>query len=330
MPWMRSRRTALAAAAVTPLLLTVWAAGPARAHGAPTDPVSRVYACSPEGGGASRSAACRAAVASNGAPFTAWDNLRIANVNGRDRQVVPDGRLCSGGLPAYRGLDLPRADWPSTRLTPGSTLTMRYVSTIPHTGTFRMYLTRPGYDPTKPLTWSDLPERPFAEVRDPALADGAYRITARLPSDRSGRHVLYTVWQNSSTPDTYYSCADVVFPANGDGGGGAGGGGEESGGGRTAPAAADRDDGRATDGPSPTDQAPTTTSPTASSPAGPASPVTPRARSARSADAPAGTPVASTGGAGAFAGLTATTPATSSPCFAASRSASVPPMARPA
>ncbi|MFC9684934.1 lytic polysaccharide monooxygenase, partial [Streptomyces sp. NPDC056948] len=212
MPRTTAHRTALTAALVTPLLLPLWAAGPAGAHGAPTDPVSRVVACSPEGGDRVGSAACRAAVAENGAPFTAWDNLRLANVNGRDRQVVPDGKLCSGGLPAYRGLDLARADWPSTRMTPGATLTMRYVSTIPHTGTFRMYLTKPGYDPAGPLSWSDLPEKPFAEVTDPALTDGAYRLEATLPSDRAGRHVLYTVWQNSSTPDTYYSCSDVVFP----------------------------------------------------------------------------------------------------------------------
>ncbi|MBC2902043.1 lytic polysaccharide monooxygenase auxiliary activity family 9 protein [Streptomyces cupreus] len=207
----RARRAIVAAAA--PVLLALWSATPAAAHGAPTDPVSRVMACSPEGGSATRSAACRAAVAANGTPFTAWDNLRIANVNGRDRRIVPDGELCSGGLPEYRGLDLARTDWPSTRLNPGATLTMRYVSTIPHTGTFRLYLTEPGYDPTRPLTWSDLPERPFAEVRDPALTDGAYRIRATLPADRTGRHVLYTVWQNSSTPDTYYSCSDVEFPA---------------------------------------------------------------------------------------------------------------------
>ncbi|MFD5472106.1 lytic polysaccharide monooxygenase [Streptomyces sp. NPDC127105] len=200
-----------AAAVAVSALLTLWAAGPARAHGAPTDPVSRVYACSPDGGWAG-TAACRAAVAANGgAPFTAWDNLRVANVGGRDRQVVPDGKLCSGGLPAYKGLDLARTDWPSTRLTPGARLTMSYASTIPHEGTFRLYLTRPGYDPTKPLTWSDLPERPFAEVKDPPLTGGAYRIGATLPADRTGRHVLFTVWQNSSTPDTYYSCSDVVF-----------------------------------------------------------------------------------------------------------------------
>ncbi|MFH9003152.1 lytic polysaccharide monooxygenase [Streptomyces afghaniensis] len=212
MPRTTAHRAAFAAALVTPLLLLLWAAGPARAHGAPTDPVSRVVACSPEGGDRAGSAACRAAVAANGAPFTAWDNLRVANVGGRDRQVVPDGKLCSGGLPGYQGLDLARADWPATRMTPGQTLTMRYVSTIPHTGTFRMYLTKPGYDPSGPLSWSDLPEKPFAEVTDPALTDGAYRLEATLPSDRTGRHVLYTVWQNSSTPDTYYSCSDVVFP----------------------------------------------------------------------------------------------------------------------
>ncbi|MFJ5727562.1 lytic polysaccharide monooxygenase auxiliary activity family 9 protein [Streptomyces paradoxus] len=212
MPRTTAHRAALAAALVTPLLLPLGTAGPARAHGAPTDPVSRVVACSPQGGDRASTAACRAAVAANGAPFTAWDNLRVANVNGRDRAVIPDGKLCSGGLPAYRGLDLARADWPSTRTAPGAKLTMRYVSTIPHTGTFRMYLTKPGYDPAGPLSWSDLPEKPFAEVTDPALTDGAYRMEATLPSDRTGRHVLYTVWQNSSTPDTYYSCSDVVFP----------------------------------------------------------------------------------------------------------------------
>ncbi|KES08494.1 chitin-binding protein [Streptomyces toyocaensis] len=207
-----AHRTALAAALLTPLLLPLWAAGPARAHGAPADPVSRVVACSPEGGEHAASAACRAAVAANGAPFAAWDNLRVADVGGRDRQRIPDGKLCGGGLPAYRGLDLARADWPATRVTPGGALPVTYVSTIPHAGTFRLYLTEPGYDPARPLTWSDLPEKPFAEVTDPALTDGAYRFRVTLPSDRSGRHVLYTVWQNSGTPDTYYSCSDLVFP----------------------------------------------------------------------------------------------------------------------
>ncbi|MFS8197759.1 lytic polysaccharide monooxygenase [Streptomyces sp. CWNU-52B] len=220
---MTAHRTAALAvlAGAAPLLLAVGAAGPAAAHGAPTDPVSRAVACSAEGGQRARSAACRAAVSSGVAAF---DNLRLAGVGGRDRQVVPDGKLCSGGLAAYRGLDLARADWPSTRLEAGARMTLTYRSTIPHTGTFKLFLTKEGYDPTKPLTWSDLPSQPFATATDPALVDGAYRIGAELPSGRTGRHLLYTIWQNTSTPDTYYSCSDVVFPGAGakDGAGGAG------------------------------------------------------------------------------------------------------------
>ncbi|MFF3613271.1 lytic polysaccharide monooxygenase [Streptomyces sp. NPDC002580] len=211
---MTAYRTATAAAVAlaAPLLLVTWAAGPASAHGAPTAPVSRVAACSPEGDGLERTAACRAAIAANGAPFTAWDNLRVGGVNGRDRSVIPDGKLCSGGLPAYKGLDLARADFPSTRMTPGGSFTLKYSSTIPHTGTFKLFLTKQGYSPTRALKWSDLPEQPFATATDPALVDGAYRIEAKLPSDRTGRQMLFTIWQNSSTPDTYYSCSDVVFP----------------------------------------------------------------------------------------------------------------------
>ncbi|MEU6818771.1 lytic polysaccharide monooxygenase [Streptomyces sp. NPDC046860] len=220
---MTARLSTLAAAAATPLLLLPWTAGPAQAHGAPTDPVSRVYACSPQGS-ARGTAACRAAIAANGAPFTAWDNLRVPGVAGRDRQVIPDGRLCSGNLPAYRGLDLARADWPSTRLTSGGRLTLTYASTIAHEGSFRLYLTKPGYDPSKPLKWSDLPDRPFAEIKNPPLSNGAYHLGATLPADRTGRQMLYTIWQNTSTPDTYYSCSDVVLTGKGTAAGGGTGG----------------------------------------------------------------------------------------------------------
>ncbi|MEU9323320.1 lytic polysaccharide monooxygenase [Streptomyces canus] len=296
MPWTTARRTSAAVAALSPFLLTVFAAAPAQAHGAPTDPVSRVFACSPDGG-SSGTAACRAAVAANGSPFTAWDNLRVANVNGRDRQTIPDGKLCSGGLPAYKGLDLARSDWPSTRLSPGATLTMKYVSTIPHTGTFRMYLTEPGYDPSKPLKWSDLPEQPFAQVKDPALTDGAYRIRMTLPKDRTGRQVLYTIWQNSSTADTYYSCSDVVFPAAADKGGD--GGGASAAASPTRSKAAEKQPARS---PAPTSASPTPTPSVARSAGGTVPDSTPVAADADPASGPSAPMLA--GGAAAVLVLT--------------------------
>ncbi len=197
---------ALAVAAVTAL-----APAPARAHGSPTTPISRTAACA-SGGVDTGNAACRAARSANGRGFGTFDNLRIANVGGKDSQVVPDGKLCSGGLAAFKGLDLPRDDFPATRVTAGQTLKIRYRATIPHAGEFRIFLTRAGYDPGARLTWADLGGKPLASVTDPSLEDGAYELKATLPAGRTGRHILYIVWETSRTPDTYYSCSDLVFP----------------------------------------------------------------------------------------------------------------------
>ncbi|MFG3600832.1 lytic polysaccharide monooxygenase auxiliary activity family 9 protein [Micromonospora chersina] len=204
---MAVRRTLAALAAVAATLL--FTGVPASAHGAPTSPLSRAAACGPEGGRAD-TPACRAAIAA-GAAVREWDNIRVAQIDGRDRERIPDGELCSGGLSAYRGLDLPRTDWPATTLTAGARHTFRYRTTIPHKGTFRFYATTASYAPARRLTWADLEEKPFLTVTDPPIRDGAYEMPGRLPTGRTGRHIIYTIWQNSNTQDTYYSCSDVVF-----------------------------------------------------------------------------------------------------------------------
>jgi chitin-binding protein len=193
-------------------LVGLVAATPAFAHGAPTTPISRNAACA-GGGQDTGAAACKAALKANGQGFGAFDNLRVPNVNGADKSKIPDGQLCSGGLSAFKGLNLPRTDWPSTTLTAGGTFTVVYKATIPHDGGFRIYLTKPGYDPSKALTWDDLSSSPILTVKNAKLSNGAYRMSGKLPADRSGRHVLYVVWQTTSTPDTYYSCSDLVIKA---------------------------------------------------------------------------------------------------------------------
>ena len=206
---MKIRR--LAAAVAAGLLPPLLAAVPALAHGAPTTPISRSAACAAGGGTATGTAACKAARAANGGQFGTFDNVRVPDVNGNDRKFVPDGKLCSGGLPDFKGLDIARDDFPSTTVAGGKSLAIKYQATLPHTGSFRIYLTKQGYDPKQKLTWDDLATKPLAEIKDPPLRDGSYQMSVKLPSDRTGRHMLYIVWQTSSTPDTYYSCSDLVF-----------------------------------------------------------------------------------------------------------------------
>ncbi|MFC8362746.1 lytic polysaccharide monooxygenase [Streptomyces griseorubiginosus] len=210
---MPARRKAATVAAVglAPLALTALAGSPAAAHGSMGGPVSRVAQCYAEGPESPRSAACRAAVAAGGTQaLYDWNGIRIGDANGRHQELIPDGRLCSAGNDEFKGLDLARADWPATSVRSGS-YTFEYRVTAPHKGTFTVYLTKPGYDPAQPLAWDDLDlSHPIATATDPVASGGFYRFSGTLP-ERSGRQLLYAVWQRSDSPEAFYSCSDVTF-----------------------------------------------------------------------------------------------------------------------
>ncbi|MFD7392091.1 lytic polysaccharide monooxygenase [Streptomyces sp. NPDC059852] len=223
----RRKAAAVAALGLTPLALTALAAAPASAHGSMGDPVSRVSQCYAEGPESPKSAACKAAVAAGGTQaLYDWNGIRIGDAGGRHQELIPDGRLCSAGHEEFKGLDLARADWPATSVSSGS-YTFKYRVTAPHKGTFKVYVTKQGYDPSKPLAWGDLDlAHPVASAVDPVAEGGFYTFSGTLP-ERSGKQVLYAVWQRSDSPEAFYSCSDVTF--------GGGGGGTAGGGSPTAP-----------------------------------------------------------------------------------------------
>ncbi|QES40749.1 chitin-binding protein [Streptomyces venezuelae] len=215
----RRKVARLAAVGVAPLALTALSVAPAAAHGSMTDPVSRVSACFQEGPESPRSAACKAAVAASGAQaFYDWNGVNIANAAGKSKEIIPDGKLCSAGNDKYKGLDLPRGDWPSSKLSAGNH-TFRYKGTAPHKGSFELFVTKESYDPSKPLKWSDLEEKPFVKVTDPKMENGDYVFDGKIPA-REGRHLIYSIWQRSDSPEAFYTCSDVVFGKDDGGSGG--------------------------------------------------------------------------------------------------------------
>ncbi|MDX6760092.1 lytic polysaccharide monooxygenase [Streptomyces sp. F8] len=218
----------IAAAGLAPLALAAYAAGPAAAHGSMTDPVSRVATCYAEGPESPKSAACKAAVAASGAQaFYDWNAVNIANAAGNHQALIPNGQLCSAGNDKYQGLDLARGDWPASPMSAGPH-TFRYKGTAPHKGSFELYVTKDGYDPSKPLKWSDLEPAPFAKATDPGMQNGDYVFSGTVPN-KSGRHLIYSIWQRSDSPEAFYTCSDVVFGKDNGGNGGDGGAGTSPG-----------------------------------------------------------------------------------------------------
>lgn len=202
------------------------------AHGTITTPASRIHKCrfedNPEN---PQDPACAAAVAFAGNPqfLYDWNAIRQGDANGQHQQVVPDGQLCSGGGPEYGGLDLGRDDWRATAIEPDGDGNFEFVyhaTAVHSTQDMLFYITPQGWDPTQRPSWEDLdwidepgnpndPVDPFCHLTEvtletiPGVGDG-YRMVCPLPQ-RSGRHVIYHVWQRDDSPEAFYACIDVLL-----------------------------------------------------------------------------------------------------------------------
>ncbi len=218
----RAAVTAVAAGLVA-VATTLATSDPASAHGVMQQPGARTYLCyldalTSTGQLIPNNPACAAAVATSGVtPLYNWFAVLNSNAGGQTVGYIPDGKLCSGNATVYdfSGFDQARTDWPTTHLTSGANFDFQWSDWAKHPGTFYLSMTKDGWDPTKPLSWSDL-DAPFLTVTDPP-ADGGpgtdaghYYWTGKLPT-KTGRHILYGRWVRSDSNENFFSCSDVVF-----------------------------------------------------------------------------------------------------------------------
>lgn len=216
--------TGLAAVALlmAGLVMATLNAPPASAHGAMMTPGSRTFLCwkdglSQQGNIVPRNSACSAAVAQSGDnSLYNWFSVLRSDGAGRTEGFVPDGQLCSGGNPSFAGYNVV-GNWPLTHLTAGASFTFNYNAWAAHPGWFYLYVTEDGWDPNQPLRWDDIEDQPFLTADHPPQSgqvgstEGKYTWTGNLPSGKSGRHIIYSVWKRSDSNETFYGCSDVVF-----------------------------------------------------------------------------------------------------------------------
>ncbi len=225
---MRIRRKVTLAGVVVvfaALTTSVFATAPAAAHGAMESIGSRTFLCYEDGLTSTgqivpQNPACQAAVAQQ-RHHSAVQLVRCRQPHrrGGTAGVIPDGKLCSGNSNYYdfSGFDAARTDWPITHLTSGSTVTIKYNKWAAHPGTFNLYITKDGWDPTKPLTWADLQTVPFStatnppSVGSPGAVSSYYYWTATLPANKTGYHIIFSQWVRSDSTENFLGCSDVMF-----------------------------------------------------------------------------------------------------------------------
>lgn len=219
---MLRRALVVAAAAVT--LLATAGVAPASAHGAIIGPPSRSRYCfenwnyAGQPGMAQQDAMCYQLFQSNPSAVYGWMGVYWDGLRGNFQGRIRDGELCSGGKAQggqFAALDT-IGDWKTTPI--GNTFTASILDEASHGADYiHVYATRQGFDPlTQPLTWADLEK--VGEVGNTPAAQwgrgqGGVQLDFQVTAPgRTGRHILYTIWQASHNDQTYFWCSDVVFP----------------------------------------------------------------------------------------------------------------------
>jgi len=195
-------------------------ASPAAAHGSVTDPPSRNYGCWERWGSdhlnpnmATIDPMCWQAFQANPNTMWNWNGLFREGVAGNHQAAIPDGQLCSGGHTQgglYNSLDTVGA-WTAKSIPNNFTLTL--TDGAKHGADYLLiYITKQGFDPTtQPLTWNSLE---LVQRTGSYPTTGLYQAQVNA-GNRTGRHVIYTIWQASHLDQSYYICSDVIFGGGG-------------------------------------------------------------------------------------------------------------------
>ncbi|MFG2871922.1 lytic polysaccharide monooxygenase [Streptomyces sp. NPDC048338] len=194
------KKTGVAAVALGVAAASLFATSSAGSHGYTDSPISRQKLCA------------NGTVTNCGS--IQWEPQSVEGPKGFPSAGPADGRICSAGLTQFAQLDDPRGgNWPATRVTAGQSYGFRWQFTARHRTTdFRYYITKNGWDRTKPLTRAALDSQPFLTVpynnqQPPATLSHS----GTIPAGKTGKHLILAVWTIADTANAFYACSDVQF-----------------------------------------------------------------------------------------------------------------------
>lgn len=129
-----------------------------------------------------------------------------------------NGKLASAGLEGYSPLNVQTSKrWAKTSINTGVNNFNWHHTAVHKTNRYRYYMTKQGWNQNEPLTLKNMDlitvigqpigeNLPSGEGFTPKV-DELQKVT--IPSDRSGYHVVYSVWDINDTTNSFFQAIDV-------------------------------------------------------------------------------------------------------------------------
>ncbi|CCG88281.1 N-acetylglucosamine-binding protein GbpA [Erwinia piriflorinigrans] len=125
----------------------------------------------------------------------------------------PDGKLVSTGKALGANLDAQTAEmWKKNKMTSGENDFSWHFTALHKTKNWKYFITKPDWNPNKPLTRDAFDLVPFCTVEGNQQLPDAADVTHKcVVPERSGYHVIYSSWEVSDTANSFYKAIDVEF-----------------------------------------------------------------------------------------------------------------------
>ncbi|MDH2888530.1 MULTISPECIES: lytic polysaccharide monooxygenase [Bacillus cereus group] len=123
-----------------------------------------------------------------------------------------DGKIASGGIPAFAPLDVQNPlHWKKIDIQSGKNAFVWKYTAEHKTEKWTYYMTKNGWDPSKPLTREVL--EPIGAIdgegKLPKDHPAGYVHEIQVPADREGYHLILGVWDVADTANAFYQVMDV-------------------------------------------------------------------------------------------------------------------------
>ena len=144
-----------------------------------------------------------------------WEPQSLEGFKGFPKNGPADGRIASAGLNQFTHLDEQTTErWIKNPITAGEHTFQWYFTAAHLTDGFRYYITKPTWNPNKPLTRDSFDIKPFCEIDGKGEKPSNPSLHNCIVPQRNGYQVILAVWDIADTPMAFYNVIDVKFNGN--------------------------------------------------------------------------------------------------------------------